>query len=236
MKPRLLVPGLCLALLTRCAPDNEQQGVDAVGRFYGGLVQYKTGSHFSTDVGEPQGKYLEMTLANNALARRFDDLHLPASNCAYLVYSNLSPAERQQYNYLRINLKDSAATHTYAFNLRELATVAAAATNLATFMGDLQQRDYLTATRRFNPAALGGAVPDSVPTLLARAGTQLSPFNTYQLHGYSLVSPPVAGPTQQLVRLYVGTEGPHNDHRLLAVVNPQLRPKEQFMYGLVLLK
>lgn len=236
MKPNFLALGLALVLLTRCTPNTEQQDLDAVERFYGGGVHYKKGSHFSTNTHEPQGEYLEMALSNYTLGRDFADLHLPASNCAYLVYGSLTPAERQEYSYLRINLKDSAATHTYTFNLPELAVVSAAATSLAAFMADLQQRDYLTATSRFNPAALGGAVPDSVSTLLAHIGGQISPFYTYHLQGYSLVSPAVAGPTQQLVRLYVETQGPENNHTLLAVVDPQLRVKEKFLYGLVLLK
>lgn len=226
---------LPLSWLASCTTPTEKQGLDAVAQFYGDKVSYSKGSHFSTNAAEPQGKYLEVKVFNAKLSREFADLRLPASNCAYLTYRSLAPVERQAYNYLKVTLQDSLTTHSYTFKAPELALATQAASDLDQLMTRFKDRDYDGVVNSFTPSALPPATRASLPASLAELEKKTGPVTQYYLQGYALTSAPVAGRPQQLVRLFVTVQRAQKPGKLLAVINPQLRPNEKFLYGLNIL-
>ncbi|WP_345238360.1 hypothetical protein [Hymenobacter saemangeumensis] len=169
------------------------------------------------------------------LAQRYDDLQLPASNCALLVYQGLTGNEHERYDYYKITVADSSSSHSYSFARAEVAQAAQAAGLLTTIMANMQQEDYAAAARTLHPIALQGLSPDSVTALLAKVGRGLAPLRDYDLHGYKIVSEQVSGQPLELVQLYLSVPATPESRRLLVVINPQAEASTPFLYGFNLL-
>ncbi|MGI4871065.1 MAG: hypothetical protein ACRYFX_07790 [Janthinobacterium lividum] len=232
MKLQLTTCCLALALLAGCSSNSEKQGVDAVTGFYGGTVRYSKGSHFSTDATEPQGEYLEVALDKPGLNRHFSDPRIPASNCAYLVYKQLAPTERQDYSYLKVTLTDSGTTHGYTYPVAGLQLATQAANLLTPLMANLQQHHYHAIANNFNPVGLRAMSPDSLTSLITRIGKEIGPITAYALQGHGIAPITLAGKPQQLVRLFVRISEPAPTRKLLIVVNPSQKADEKYIYGL----
>ena len=235
---------LGLVGLAGCASSGyELATLSELTQFYGGGASVKRGYNFVAEPDAPQGSYLEITLDSPGLSQRYDDLALPASNCAYLAYHNLSVAAPQRYNYFTVNIIDSTTTRTFTYPAAELALAEQAADNLVTLVADWQQHELLAAAGTFNPVGLGPTSPDSLLPLMLRVSARLAPLTRYHTEGFALVnlpdsSRPDAGQPKQLVRLVLSVPHPANQvPGVFAVaINPALRANQQFLYGLRLLR
>ncbi|QKG52842.1 hypothetical protein [Hymenobacter sp. BRD67] len=222
---------LGLLFLGGCTSASEKQALYEIQEFYGGSVRLTKGSNASTSTREPQGHYLAVRLDRPGLRRYYDNLELPASGCAYLAFSNLTPAERESYDYLKVTLEDSGSTHSYTYRRPQLQQALQAVTNLRTLIFNIQGSDYLAAANNFNVAALGQVRRDSLPAIIHRIANPLLPFTTYHLHGFSFISSPLTS-KQPLVRLYLSVpHPPQKDRILLAVINPDYGPTSLFSMG-----
>jgi len=224
---------LALLVLAGCSSPSEKQALYEISEFYGGSVRLSSGRNFSTSGEEPQGHYLAVALDKPGLNRHFADLKLPASNCAYLAFSNLKPAERADYDFVKVTLKDSASTHAYSFSQADLTQALAAGEDLRTLIFNIQGSDYVAAANNFNPDALDTIPRDSLTSIMYRLGTRINPFTEYRIHGFALVREPVGSKPLPLVRLFVSVpRPPEPDHHLLFVINPALSDAEHFLYGM----
>lgn len=221
-----------IGLLAGCASPSEKQALEAVAQFYGGSVGFTKGTNVTTNGTDAQGKYLEISLNNPALAKRYSDLRMPASNCAYMVYSKLLPAEQQAYDYLKVNLKDSADAHSYVFRKVELETASRAGSDLNSFLIDLQTEDHNKVLNAFNPRVLNAADQAKLPGQLAAIEKQLSPITDCQVQGYSLVNTKVGKQDVQLVRFFVTVVHSGKTSRMVLVINPEMHPDQPFLYGM----
>jgi hypothetical protein len=227
---------LLVVLLAGCSSPSEKQALYEISEFYGGSVRLSAGRNFSTSSDEPKGHYLAVALNNPSLSRHFEDLRLPASNCAYLAFSNLKPTEREDYDFVKVALRDSASTHSYSFSQSDLKQALAAGENLRTLIFNIQGSDYVAAANNFNPDALGTMPRDSLPSVMYRLGTRLNPFTEYRIHGFALVREPARGEPLPLVRLFVSVpRPPAPDHHLMVIINPAMSDAEHFLYGLNML-
>ena len=223
---------LALAVLAGCASNAEKQAAYEIAEFYGGSVRLTSGRNFSAGGSEPQGHYLAITLKNPALNRYFDDLRLPASNCAYLAFNNLKPTERTSYDFVKVTLQDSVGAHTYTFSQQQLRQALAAAEDLRTLIFNIQGSDYVAAANNFNPDALDTMPRDSLPILMQRLGTRLNPFTEYRIHGFGTEQIPIKGKPKPLMSLYVSVpRPPEPDHYLEVVINPEMSDTQHFLYG-----
>ncbi len=228
---------LALVLLAGCASPGAKQALYEISEFYGGSVRITSGRNFTTNGNEPQGHYLAVALNSPELGRHYDDLRLPASNCAYLAFNNLKPSERGSYDFVKVALQDSTGTHTYTFPQQQLKQALAAAENLRTLIFNIQGSDYLSAANNFSPDALGTMPRDSLPTIMQRIGTRLNPFTEYRVHGFALTEVPIKGKPHRLIRLYVSVpHAPEPDHFLIFVIDPELTDTQHFLYGFNLIK
>ena len=224
---------LLLGLLASCSSATEKQALYEISEFYGGSVRLSSGRNFSTNGEEPKGHYLAIALNNPGLGRHFEDFRLPASNCAYLAFNNLKPAEREDYDFVKVTLQDSAGTHGYSFTQDDLKQALAAGENLRTLIFNIQGSDYVAAANNFNSDALGTTPRDSLPSIMYRLGARINPFTEYRIHGFALVREPMRGRPLPLVRLFVSVpRPPQPDHHLVFVINPALSDKEHFLYGM----
>ena len=194
MKIRLtIISLLALGFLAACSTATEEAGLQEVAEFYGGRVFLKGGAGLSTSATEPQGSYLEVDLNKPGIGKYFSDLQLPASNCAYLVYKHLRPKQRTDYNYFRVVIQDSAASHTYTFSPADLELATQSIDNLNALMFKLQDADFPAIVGKLDPAALGAMSHDSLTANLHRISQRLAPFSSYMVQGFEVRKTPLAG-------------------------------------------
>ena len=201
MKIRLtIISLLALGFLAACSTATEEAGLQEVAAFYGGRVFLKGGAGLSTSATEPQGSYLEVDLNKPGIGKYFSDLQLPASNCAYLVYKHLRPKQRTDYNYFRVVIQDSAASHTYTFSPADLELATQSIDNLNALMFKLQDADFPAIVGKLDPAALGAMSRDSLTANLHRISQRLAPFSSYMVQGFEVRKTPLAGKPVPIVR------------------------------------
>lgn len=204
---------------------------------YGGRTFLKKGAGIST-AGGPQGSYLEVDLATRGISKYYSDVQVPASNCAYLVYKHLTPRERTDYDYFKVNIQDSAATHTYTFLPADLELAAQAGSNLNSLLFALQGQDYSTIKAHLDPASLGALSPDSVDGKLRKITTLLAPskeYEEYKVHGFKIDKTPLAGHAVPIVRFLISVpRSPERPVLLVAYLNPKPRA-QRYLCGLQLL-
>ncbi|GAB3844821.1 hypothetical protein GCM10028822_02510 [Hymenobacter terrigena] len=189
----------------------------------------------TTEKDAPQGKYLEIDLDNHNLSRNFSDLRLPASNCAYIVYNKLTPQEKQSYDYLKVNLKDSTESHNYTFQRPELEVASAAGSDLNALLINLQTEDHEKILSSFNIETIPAAEQSKVPGMFSKIEKEIFPISDYHIHGNSVFKTSVNQKETELVRFYVTLVHPGRNRRMEFVINPQLHPDQPFLYGLNLL-
>ena len=109
--------------LTGCGVTVSESGTEAVLQEYGGILIAKAGVNTSTDNAVAQGRYAELELTNDKLEAAFPKLSIPASNCAYLFYQAVSPAERTKYDYIRITIRGKNNSYSQSYSTKELDAV-----------------------------------------------------------------------------------------------------------------
>jgi hypothetical protein len=221
-----------IGLLAGCASPTEKQGLETVAQFYGGNVSFTKGAQMTTTNSDAQGKYLEISLNSAGLSKRYSDMRIPASNCAYLVYDKLAPAEQQAYDYLKVSLNDSSDAHSYTFRKAELAMVEKAAVDLNALLIDLQTEDHTKLKNAFNLEVLDAAAQKKMPDELTKIEKALTPITDYRVEGYAPVIVEVGNQKVQLVRFYVTVVHADKTIRMTLVINPAMHPDQPFLYGL----
>ncbi|MDJ0364007.1 hypothetical protein QMK33_02495 [Hymenobacter sp. H14-R3] len=222
---------LALFGLAGCTSDAENKALHVVEKFYGGHATYLKGSHFSANAREPQGKFLQLSLGDVDFASTYGtDLEVPAANCAYLLYHQMTAAERTAYDYLSIKLIEGQASHTLPFSMASLALADQGVSRLTTIMAALQRQDYQYVVARLDPAAFGATSPGNMPPRLAAITQQLTPLASYQLLGYARVNGRT--PSQHNLRFYLTVPGPTKPRALWLTLNPRLGPNDPFLIGL----
>jgi hypothetical protein len=231
---RLLLVGF--AVLAGCSSATEptepltRKSPAELTAFFGENITYRKGHQAAAD--EPQGTYLEVTIHDDKLAQQYADLRLPASNCAYLSYKDLSAAERQQYDYLKVTMQDASAARSYTFPRAELARATQAATDLDVLMTHFKERNYPAVLSTFSPSALTPAMRAQSLSYLTAIEQQKGPVQQYYLEGYAPAQALLAGKKLSLVHLFVTLSHPQKASRVVVAVDPGLRPEEKFLYGL----
>lgn len=223
---------LVIGSLASCTSPTEKQGLEAVAQFYGGSVSFIKGTNVTTNSTDVQGKYLEVSLNTSGLGKRYSDMRMPASNCAYMVYVKLSPAEQQAYDYLKVNLKDSADAHMFTFRKAELERAARAGVNLNAFLIDLQTEDHDKVLNAFNQEVLDAEGRTKLPGQLAKIEKELASITDYQVEGYAPLTVKLGKRDIQLVRFYLTVVHSGKSTHLTMVINPLRHPDQPFLYGL----
>lgn len=223
-----------LSFLPACLSSTEEAGMQEISEMYGGRTLFKKGTGVSTG-GGPQGSYLEVDLATRGISKYYSDMQLPASNCAYLVYKHLTPHERPDYNYFKISIQDSTSAHTYTFLPAELELADKAGRNLNSLLFALQGQDYASVSAHLDPAALGGASPDSAASRLRKIMALLAPLKetaACKVQGFKLEKATLAGQPTQLVGFLIAVPRPPERSVLLAAyLNPTPRG-QRYLCGL----
>jgi len=102
--------------------DNEDKGVKEILAFYGGQCKYAIGASASTKDGKK--KYFELEMSQSVVLEDYaNKIEMPASNIAYLFYSNLKD-EKSSYDEIHsiIILKDGTKK-TFEYSTEKLELV-----------------------------------------------------------------------------------------------------------------
>ena len=214
-----------------CTSATESRGVDEVLAFYGGQAVYAKGVISSTE-DKLQGKYYELKLSGIEKIRQyFTSYDLPASNCAYLFYHALTPAEKTDYAFIRIVIEAPGESTTYDFATPELARVEQAMAVVVPAVDALRAGDYDRFLSFGNPlAASEQEWQRDKPTLVA-VGQQYGRVKEFSLQGFETIQRNLGNGTHQLVRLagVLVREGRSTDFSF--VVEPGAPAQSKFLYG-----
>jgi phage terminase large subunit-like protein len=189
MKSFFICCGLLLCLFG-CTPSVSQTGVNAITEFYGGGVNAKVGISSSTDSTARQGRYVELELRNNNLGQTYSDLSIPASNCAYLFYHNISEQEKQKYTFIKSTLNIQDVTFSQTYSIKELAAVEASQSQFDEIRQWIKSGEYDKLLGRIERKNIPAAAIEQIKTILADFDKQHGRTITYELVGFKFVEHP----------------------------------------------
>ncbi|GAB3876940.1 hypothetical protein GCM10028824_35760 [Hymenobacter segetis] len=215
-----------------CTSATESKGVDEVLAFYGGQVVYAKGMSSSTE-DKVQGKFYELKLSGAAdkIQQHFATFDLPASNCAYLFFHALSPAEKKNYAFIRINIEATGGSNTHEFATQDLARVEQAMSLVAPAVDDLRAGEYDRFLTRGNPLAASPQEWQKTKPTLVAVGRQYGPVKAFSLQGFETMQRNLDDGTHQLVRLAgVLVRGGQNTD-FTFVVEPSASAQSKYLYG-----
>jgi hypothetical protein len=227
-----IISFLVLCFLSGCSTVTEEAGFKEIADFYGGSMFLKKGANISTTASEPQGSYLEIDLNRTGISKYYRDMQMPASNCALLIYKNLRPLQRTDYNYFKVVIQDSTASHTYTFSPADLEFATQSLQNLNELMFNLQGEDFSAITSKLDPAAIGTMSRDSVSANLHRVSQALAPFSSYLVQGFDIKKAPLTRKSVPIVRFAISVSREQkNTVPLLVFLNPTPHT-QRFLCGL----
>lgn len=122
---RKLIGILIIGILSACnnvgVTDTEVQAVQSVLDFYGGICNRHKG--FSTTNGKKE-TYFELEMSQSQLIESYSSiLELPASNIAYLFYSNLG-SEQDNYTQVKVKINlSNEQSHEFTYGSEDLKEI-----------------------------------------------------------------------------------------------------------------
>lgn len=140
LRPLLIGAALTATLLlSGCQSPQDRAAVDAVAELFGGRVASKTGYTSSTDDKKLQGKYLAVEISGSVdqLKKQYEDLAVPASHCAYVLYGHAG----RDYSFFQVTFKEADQQHEYAFSTKDLRIVDQKLSTLNVVFTDLQSAE-----------------------------------------------------------------------------------------------
>lgn len=146
-----------LLLLSSCgsitASDTEKNALKAVEKVYGGTASWRKG--FNTNNGETL-THFEISLSNSDVVKeRRGIASMPASNIAYIFYSNITDEDRSNYDFFKIKLIIDTDTAKFEFDKNEVAQVGDYVPFMEAVNQKIMNKDYTSLFNDFltdNPA------------------------------------------------------------------------------------
>ncbi|SHL50117.1 hypothetical protein [Hymenobacter psychrotolerans] len=223
---------LLLVMLCGCVPEVEKKGIDAVAKYYGGQVNYKIGMGASTNAEELQGRYVELELVNDKLGTQFSKLSIPASNCAYLFYTNLTEAEKQNYSYVKIAIKGKNNLYTQAYTLKQLAIVELAKDKFDEVGSLIAYKRYDELLARVNDADIAPSALDNLKTAFINADEKYGQTKAFQLQGFEFFEHKARGEMQQMLSMFGTLQKERISGGISLSVDPAVSITKRYIVGI----
>ena len=193
---------MLLAFLASCGSSINEFGTSAILQEYGGSLIAKTGVNTSTDTTTLQGRYVELELANDKLETAFPKLSIPASNCAFLFYSAVSPAERNKYDYIRITIKGRDNSYSHSYSMKELDTVDMAKNKFDEVGRLLKNENYDDLLRQLDTNYFPPAEYEKVKPMLEDLDRQFGRTGGFKLEGFEFFDYAQKGEKKRFLGMY----------------------------------
>ena len=218
-----------------CSSVTEERGAQAIADLYGGQVDISKGASTTTAADDFQGKYLKITIVQSSAEKNFNDLRIPGSYCAAMLYSSLTPTEQENYSYYKVAFESAAGTHEFKFKTAGLVAINNAVADVNSLLINLQTGDQAKVLQAFNLSVVDSAKRAALPAELGKIAQQLDPISNYTVMGSETGEVEIAKQKIKLVRLVVRVEHAGKAAQMRLTVNPEMHPDQQFLYGLQLL-
>lgn len=190
-----------LTLFTGCGGVNEF-GTNAILQEYGGSIIAKTGVNKTTDTTVVQGRYVELELTNDKLEAAFPKLSIPASNCAYLFYSAVSPAERAKYDYIRTTIKGKDNSYSHSYTMKELDAVEMAKNKFDEVGRLLKSENYDDLALQMDSHFFQPGDLQKVKPMLQELDKQFGRTGGFKFEGFEFEDYVNNGDKQRLITMY----------------------------------
>ena len=185
MKPLRLLP--FLFFLTACGgdallSDNEKSAMNKVTEFYGGSCGWSKGFEYENGTNED---YFELKMSGSELLRQYADMiEMPASNCAYLFYTNLGE-DQKKYTHIRvgINLGEEGGFEK-SFPTKDLKEIKQLTPYLPLIEKLAISEDYETIWATFDPEIQATMTKDTLRDFFQMNDSLCGPFGQIQFQGY----------------------------------------------------
>ncbi|WP_345223364.1 hypothetical protein [Hymenobacter koreensis] len=229
-----LVVLLLLPLALPNCRGPEAPSVEPLRRFYGAGSATVAEGVAQPAPGRPHGRYFGITLAGGMAERMeqsFQTLHLPASNCAYLFYRQLSPRHRATHAFVRITLKGKTTSSQFEFPLAHLARVERSEALLKRALPLLQAGDYDALLAKGNPWGGSVAAWQRAKPRFRQLDSDYGRVCSFSLQGFAYLTPTLGGRTRPLIRLAGVLVRAKRNHQFAWVVDPNAAPQSPYLYG-----
>jgi len=183
---RKLIGILLIGMLTACnkvgVTETEVQAVQSVLDFYGGECNRHKG--FSTTNNETE-TYFELEMSQSQLIESYAKiLKLPASNIAYLFYSNLKD---EQDNYTHVNVKinlSNGKSHEYSYKAQDLKEIENLIPFLQTASEKIKSQDYKGLLSQFDKDISSNLSATQLKTYCTSYDSAYGKIEMIQFQGY----------------------------------------------------
>jgi hypothetical protein len=164
-KPTLLSNALSIT-------DNEDKGVKEILAFYGGYCKYAVGASASTETGKK--KYVELELSKSeVIEKKAKVAQMPASNIAYLFYTNLNKEERANYDEIHtVLIFADGEKMTFEYPSKQLELVDQRMRLVNKVVGLIKEKNFEALRPMLNDTALVSYDKNELITNLAKVDPQ----------------------------------------------------------------
>ncbi|GAB3654119.1 hypothetical protein GCM10027594_27970 [Hymenobacter agri] len=156
----------------------------------------------STDSTAVQGRYVELELMNDQLESTFPKLSIPASNCAYLFYRAVSPAEREKYDFIRITIKGRDNSYSHSYPMKELDAVDMAKNKFDEVGRLLKSENYDDLLLQMDPHYFQPGDLQKLKPMLQEMDKQFGRTGGFKLEGFEFDDYVNKGNKQRLITMY----------------------------------
>jgi hypothetical protein len=175
-----------LILLSACgSPEiaqDEEKGIAAVVDFYGGSCGWSKGYDYQDDENID---YFELNISGSDLMDKYaDKVEMPASNAAYLFYSQLGP-NRTKYSDIRVNVELANHDHyKHNFKVIELKEVARFTPYVALLEQLIDAKDYTNLWATFDEEIQASLSEEIIRDFFEKTESEYGSIRELQFQGF----------------------------------------------------
>ncbi|HLU84829.1 MAG TPA: hypothetical protein VKZ45_05095 [Vicingaceae bacterium] len=184
---RKIIGILLIGVLTACnnvgVTETEVQAVQSVLDFYGGICNRHKG--FEAKNGETD-TYFELEMSQSELVESYSNmLELPASNIAYLFYSNLND-EQDNYTYVKVKINlSNGQSHEYSYSARDLKEIESLTPLLQSITDKIKAQDYEGLISQFDKNIASNLTSEQLKAYCVPYDSAYGRVDNTQFQGYS---------------------------------------------------
>lgn len=184
---KILLGILLIATLTACnntlVTDTEVEAVQKVIDFYGGECLRHKG--FETRNGKTETYFL-LEMSQSELIESYSNvLEIPASNIAYLFYSNLK-GEQNNYTHVKVKINPSSGKpYEHSFSATDLKEVEKLVQVIQNVSDKIRSKNYEGLLSEFDEEIASSLTMDQLQQFCSEADTTYGDVNATQFQGFS---------------------------------------------------
>lgn len=163
--------------------NNEKDAVQKVLNFYGGICNRSKG--FTSKNGDMETYFVLEMEKSNLIESYSEILELPASNIAYLFYSNLRN-EQKNYTTIKVVLKlENGKAEEFEYSTWKLKQIKKIIPALNSIIDDVKYQNFKNLHTKFDPMIAKDITPEALKDFLFPTDSAYGITKEYQFHGFN---------------------------------------------------